>query len=212
VRTLLNFGRNLGTYALKGLVYNEGLNDLSLGKIQNINSRIREAKLRGIIKAKLSVLEESGASEKEKIEIIGTFVFDFVIKAIEDSKRPDSESNSDQNSKSKSALNIDLNGSTSGTSSKDNSDDEQQKPAQGQKGKESKDIDKETKEQKKKINNKNNPDPVKALKHTDDIIIEAKRLRMAISNIRNKSEFPSDNIIKLMENLKNKCVALFTSI
>lgn len=206
VQTLLNFGRNLGTYALKGLLYNEGLDDLTLYKIQNINSRIREARLRSTIKAKLSELEKSGTSEKEKIEIIGTLVLDFIIKALEQSKGADSKSISNQNSGSKSAPTIDLNGPTPGQSLEGDLDNQQQDSAQGQNGK-STDKKEETKGQKKDI-----PDPTKALKHTDDIIIEATRLKKAISNIRNKSEFPSDNILKIMDNLKNKCVALFTSI
>ena len=72
---------------------------------------------------------------KEKIEIIGTLAHDFIIKAAEKSIEPDPKSISDQNSESESALTIDLNGPTPGLSLEGNTANQQQKSAQGQKGK-----------------------------------------------------------------------------
>jgi hypothetical protein len=94
VGALLNFAEELGHEALEGLQNYEGMAELSIKKINQVNARLKKEKLSDRIQEKLNDLEKAGASNGEKSVVAGQIAHRVISNGLNDESDPPSKGKS----------------------------------------------------------------------------------------------------------------------
>ena len=91
VGALLNFAEEVGPEALEGLQSHEGMAELSIRKINQVNARLKKEKMSDRIQEKLNELEKAGASNGERSVVAGQIAHRVISNGLNDESDPPSK-------------------------------------------------------------------------------------------------------------------------